>query len=220
MSERAAVLTISWAMAAGSAGRLRLQFPDPLRQPRLEVGTARGRGGGQALDHHRKRVAPPVQVGPQVLAFVLAHLIEGAHGLLDRRFDEPREIPGGFRRVRRPLLEHEGLRDPNQVAGRQMSAHEAFLTRALDRVADVRRTNSPCSSTSGAGGSRSCTDTLSSIPPARDVALQQCPQRRFARRQALRQPHLNVQIAVVDGPDGDADRRPSIFTRERRETGH
>ena len=100
-----------------------------------------------------------------------------------------------------------------------MPGHKACLTRALDRVAE---TPDEFAVELDLGRRR-----LAQLhrhaqldPPARNVALEQRAQCRLAGRKALRQPHLDVEIAVVDRSDGNAHRRPGVFPSERREAGH
>ena len=94
MSERAAdphdlLRDAAWSTSArrGVSSRTRSA------QPRLEVAASRGRGRGEPLDQRRERVAPRVEVGPQVLALADAHRVECVERRADGRLDAVAPAP-------------------------------------------------------------------------------------------------------------------------------
>ena len=92
------------------------------------------------------------------------------------------------------------------------------LARAI--ASPIRCTNSSCSSDLGRRRLAPLQRHVQLDAAPRDLLLQHAPQPGFRGRQRGRQPQLHVEVAVVHRADGDANRRPAIFTGERRETGH
>ena len=79
--------------------------------------------------------------------------------------------------------------------------------RAVSSAADSATASDSLNSTSTLAVWRYCTLTASSTLPAADPALHARPDAPFGLGQRLRHAKLQVEMAMVDRPDGHGDRR-------------
>ena len=135
-------------------------LPRALEQPRFELLRGRYRPRRQCARSGRdSRPLRASRSAAQVLAFADAHLfelIDGAHHRLvhDRAQHAPTAAGLG-----QPLANAQRLRQAQQIAGRQLALDQPALARQLRWPPPAPARTLRCSSTSGAGAWRSCSDT-------------------------------------------------------------
>ena len=200
--------------------QVRGELADPIGQPRLERRAALLGGLGDALDQVGEQAATPFEIGLQVPAFGRPHDIE-------RR---ERFIGHARHRVRRrsdqlgvavpcPIADRQRLRKAQQIAGRQGARHEPPGPGELNRRADGI---GKCLVEVGFDAAvllnlQGHADLHSS---ARDVTLNERANSRFQISEARRQPELEVEEAVVQRSNRQADRGRFVFAGHRGKSGH
>ena len=106
-------------------------------------------------------------------------------------------------RLRAAARDGDGLRQAQEIARRQLPETRPRL-RACSIAAFSALANSSFSSTLGALSLRTWSDDAEFDAAAREPLLQQRPHPRLDVAKRLRQPQLQIEKAMVHGPNGDA----------------
>ncbi len=118
------------------------QFPDAVGDPLLHRSAPWSAAVSDALDQVRDAIPPHVEIGPHVIAFARAHRIEIDQCLIDRRAGLGRNhCCVDSSSIRLTLADRDGLRQAQQVPGRQLAGDQPprarLLERSLKRAAEV-----------------------------------------------------------------------------------
>ena len=197
---------------------LRPQLLDAGVQPRHEPGATRLGRRLQTVDEVREGAAPRLEVGQQVSAFAHAHGVQVAQHVLDRGGRGAAQR-GPARLVELQLLDDQRPREPQEVARDQAGGDDALGAGLLDggrQGVDERLVQGDLDLglPEKPRGHRHL-HAAARHPPLHDTA-----QLDLHRRQQRGQPHLHVEVAVVDGPRRDPEGRRVELPAPGREPRH
>ena len=173
-----------------------------------------------ALDEIGDEGAALIEILAQVIAFARSHGVEIGQGVGDRqRGADGQFLVGGLVGRALALADGQRLRQPQQIARGQRAGDQTALARLIDRrrqrgaerlvELDLDRRRLP-----------ELQRDAELDPPARHPLADQRAHLGLDRRQRLRDPHLQVQVAMVQRPDRHRDRRALVLAGHGRKAGH
>ena len=155
-----------------------------------------------------------------MMAFAAAHRVEIRQRSIDRLVRQRHDgILRGRVVGRLAIANRDRLRQPQQIARRQRARHQAARPRALERRLE-RAAELVVELHLDAGICRSCSGQTELDPAARDTLRDQCPHVGLDRAERLRNPQLQIEIAVIERTDGHRDGGALVLARHAREPGH